>query len=80
MEKLLNNYGKKRIAKVYGMKDGAEKLLFHAIEINTLARRGMDTARKNGYTVSRIIALAAHNNGYKETDITKQFLDELKEG
>lgn len=80
MEKLLNVRGQYNLAKVYGMKDGAEKLLFHAIELNALALRGMETARKNGYTVSKIIALAAHNNGYKETDITKQFLDEWKEG
>lgn len=62
--------------RIYGRKPGntEEKLLFASLpetRINTAKK----TAAENGYTISKIISIASHKNGYTDQDVTRKYID-----
>ncbi len=61
--------------RVYGKKDGAEKLLFaNLAEHPNCIKTAKKTAEQNGYKISRAIRNGTHRNCFADEDVTEKFL------
>lgn len=61
--------------RVYGTKNGAEKLLFaNLAEHPNCIKTAKKTAAQNGYKISRAIRIGTHRNCFTDEDITEKFL------
>lgn len=61
--------------RVYGMKNGAESLLFaNLAEHPNCIENAKRTATKNGYEISRAVRIGTHRNCFTDQDVTEKFL------
>lgn len=60
--------------KVYGKKNGKKELIFFCISHEDLKKTGFKTAQQHGYTITQIIEIASHENGYRDINVTDKYL------
>ena len=70
---------KYNILKIYGTKNGEEKVIFETIEKEALIEEGVKKAEEDGYVITEMVELAQWHNNFTESRLTHRGMHQILE-